>query len=197
MTHSNVGVPPSRLAAIAPENLSPAQQALVAAVEQGPRAQKHGRIGMAGPFGVWLRAPELGDAAQRFGAAVRFATSLPDNIKEISICTVGAHYRAKFEFYAHAPLALAAGVDPAVVEAIRKGDRPAFSNPSERAAYELTQALLDHHGWSDEEYAAGRAVFTEQELVELVTVVGYYCQISLTLNAFRVELPPGSADPFP
>ena len=45
MTHSNVGVPPSRLAAIAPENLSPAQQALVAAVEQGPRAQKHGRIG--------------------------------------------------------------------------------------------------------------------------------------------------------
>ena len=126
-----------------------------------------------------------------------FATSLPDNIKEISICTVGAHYRAKFEFYAHAPLALAAGVDPAVVEAIRKGERPSPSNPSEQAAYQLTQALLDRHGWTDEEYAAGRAVFTEQELVELVTVVGYYCQISLTLNAFRVALPPGSADPFP
>ena len=58
-------------------------------------------------------------------------------------------------------------------------------------------SLLDRHGWTDQEYAAGRAVFTEQELVELVTVVGYYCQISLTLNAFRVALPPGSADPFP
>ncbi|MGA0841129.1 MAG: hypothetical protein ACO3P1_14675 [Pseudomonadales bacterium] len=37
----------------------------------------------------------------------------------------------------------------------------------------------------------------EQERVELVTVIGYYCQISLTLNAFCVPLPEGADDPFP
>ncbi|MGA1676571.1 MAG: carboxymuconolactone decarboxylase family protein [Pseudomonadales bacterium] len=186
-----------RLDPIEPNQLSDAQRSLVAAVEQGPRAQKHGRIGMAGPFGVWLRAPEVSDAAQRFGVAVRFTTSLPEQVKEIAILTVGAYYRARFEFFAHAALARAAGVDDGVIEALRTGATPAFAGARERAAHELTTALLMRHAWTDTEYDLARQQFSEQERVELVTVIGYYCQISLTLNAFCVPLPEGADDPFP
>jgi 4-carboxymuconolactone decarboxylase len=186
-----------RLTPLDPEALMPAQRALVEAIERGPRAARHGRIGLVGPFGVWLHAPTIGDAAQRFGAAVRFETTLPDNVKEVAICTVGSHYRAKFEFAAHGPLAIAAGVDPAIVEALRRGDTPAFTHDAERAAHEFALQLLTRHRLSDDEYASARSVFTEPELVELVSVIGYYCLISLTLNAFEVPLTAAMSDPFP
>jgi 4-carboxymuconolactone decarboxylase len=186
-----------RLEPLDPDQLSSDQQALLAAVESGPRKARHGRIGLAGPFGIWMRAPRLGLAAQAFGAVARFQTSLPENVKEIAICTVGAHFKAKFEFAAHAPLALAAGVDPDAVEAIRCGGIPEFADRAEDLAYEITSALLTRHRLSDAQFRRARQVFSEAELVELVTVVGYYCQISLTLNAFEAPLLDGMTDPFP
>ena len=34
-------------------------------------------------------------------------------------------------------------------------------------------------------------------MIELVATVGYYCLISLTLNAFEIPLEAGMRDPFP
>ena len=34
-------------------------------------------LGLVGPFGVWMHAPELGMAMSALGGKVRFATSLP------------------------------------------------------------------------------------------------------------------------
>ena len=186
-----------RLEPLDADRLNPDQQALLAAVESGPRHAKHGRIGLLGPFGIWMRAPKLGQAAQAFGAVVRFGTSLPENVKEIAICTVGAHFRSKFEFAAHGPLALAAGVDAAALEAIRVGQPPALSSPAEALAYEITSSLLTRHRLTDAQFEQARRVFNEAELVELVTVIGYYCQISLTLNAFAAPLAANMEDPFP
>lgn len=187
----------TRLPPLNRDALTPEQRALVEAVESGPRAARHGSIGLAGPFGVWLHAPVVGDAAQRFGAVVRFGTTLAEHLKEIAICTVGAHFKARFEFAAHAPLAIAAGVDPVAIEAIRRGSDPNFSAAEETLAHEIARTLLNEHRISDALYRRARSVFNETQLVELVTVIGYYCQISLTLNAFEVPLAPGMADPFP
>ena len=46
-------------------------------------------------------------------------------------------------------------------------------------------------------YAAAEAAFGEEGLIELVTTIGYYCVVSLTLNAFEVPLPESWTDPFP
>ena len=50
---------------------------------------------------------------------------------------------------------------------------------------------------SDETYADAVAAFGAEGVIELVTTVGYYCLISLTLNAFEIPLPPEWEDPFP
>jgi 4-carboxymuconolactone decarboxylase len=39
--------------------------------------------------------------------------------------------------------------------------------------------------------------FGEQGAVEVVTTIGYYCLISLTLNAFEVPLSSQMIDPWP
>ena len=36
-----------------------------------------------------------------------------------------------------------------------------------------------------------------QTLVELIAIMGYYCMVSITLNAFEAPLPTGEGSPFP
>jgi 4-carboxymuconolactone decarboxylase len=183
----------SRLSKLDEKNLAPDARAFLDALNSGPR----GKIGLIGPFGVWAHAPKIGQAAQAFGGAVRFQTTLPERIKEIAICTVGAHYKAKFEFAAHGPMAIAAGVPAAVVDAIRLGTEPDFSGPDDLASYRVARELLRAHRLSDATFADAKDRFGEAAFIELVTIIGYYCLICLTLNAFDVELTSRMTDPFP
>ena len=79
--------------------LSPEQREVLEAMRGGPRGSG---LSLAGPFGVWVRSASVGNAVQNFGGVVRFATNdIPEDAKEVAICTVGVHFRAKFEFAAH------------------------------------------------------------------------------------------------
>jgi 4-carboxymuconolactone decarboxylase len=183
----------SRLAPLTESDLNDEQRAVLDAIQSGPR----GRLGLVGPFGVFVRAPKIGMATQALGAAVRYETSLPERIKEIAICTVGAHFQAKFEFAAHGPMAIRAGVSETAVEAIRQGETPSFDEPADVVSYRVASQLLGKHRIDDATYAEATDAFGETGLIELVSVIGYYCQISLTLNAFEIPLTASMSDPFP
>lgn len=154
-------------------------------------------MGLAGPFGVYVRAPSVGNAAQNLGAAVRFGTALSENVKEVAICTVGAHFQSKFEFAAHQALAAKAGVDEAVVEALRVGATPQFTDSREAIAHQIASELLTLRKVTDATYDNARAELSEAELIELVVTTGYYCTVSMVLNTFKVPLPDTMSDPFP
>ena len=182
-----------RLPELTEENLSAAQRVVFDAIQSGPR----GNMGSVGPFGVYVRAPGVGHAAQSMGAAVRFNTELAENAKEVAICTVGAFYHSKFEFAAHATLAKKAGVADDIVESLRRGEAPNFSRDDERVAHEVATQLLHDHRISDATYARALAVLGETQTIEVVTTVGYYVLVSMTLNAFQIPLREGMVDPFP
>ncbi len=178
------------------ENLSAAQKTVYEAIQQSPRAARHPAPGLIGPFGVWVRAPQIGRAAQALGVAVRFDATLANDVKEVAICTVGAYYRSKFEFAAHRKLAIAAGVDEAKLEKLRLGADPGFAN-DQNLTYRIARQLLETHRIEPSLYAKAVQIFGEEALIELVTTIGYYCLISLTLNAFEIPLLKNMTDPFP
>ena len=103
------------------------QRRVYDAIVAGPRGQ------VQGPLKVWLQSAQLADRAQALGAFCRFGTSLPPRLSELAIITMGAHWRAGFEWFAHAPLAIKAGVDPAAVEAIRTSKPPKFAQAASTA----------------------------------------------------------------
>ena len=190
-----------RLSPLTEQDLTADQRAVLDAINAGPRTGQHGRIGLIGPFGVWVRSPAIGGAVQELGGQVRFATSLGEDVKEVAICCVGAFHRAKFEFAAHGRLATNAGVSETIVEAIRRGNEPTFDD-SDRAAkldvsYAVAQALLNDHRLADDLFTRARDAFGESGLVELISVIGYYVLVSYTLNTFEVPLSAGMTDPFP
>lgn len=169
--------------------LDDAQRAVVAAMTAGPRG------GVVGPFTVLLRAPAVADAVQRLGAGLRFSGLLDDRLREIAILTVSCRWSAQFEWFAHHPIAVQAGVDPVPLERLRDGHDPCFADATEQLVWRLSKTVLDRGRLDDADFAAGRNALGEPRLVELLTVLGYYTLLSFILNVGEVPVP--GDKPFP
>ena len=146
---------------------------------------------MEGPFNVLLRSPELGDAAQRLGAQIRFHSSLPKKLNEFAILISGRYWSAEYEFYAHSRLALAAGLSRSIVDALAAGVRPPSMDAGERAVYEFATELWNKHRISDATFRAAQQQFGERGVVDLTSLLGYYSLVSMLLNVDNYQLPDG------
>ena len=187
----------SRLDVIEPDDMSAEQQRVYSEIVSGPRGAIHGRsIGLSGPFNAWIRSPSLADHAQQLGSFLRFRSQLPARLSELAIILVGRHMNAAFEFAAHAPLAITAGLSEQIVDAIRTRQSPQFEAADEAVVHAFASALLQTHQVDDTTYAQALELFGEVGVVELVAIVGYYSLVNLTLNTFRVPLRDGMSDPF-
>jgi 4-carboxymuconolactone decarboxylase len=179
-----------RMPDLDPAKLSPEQRKVYDAILSGPRGH------VVGPLKVWLQSAELADKAQALGAFCRFGTSLPPRLSELAILITGAHWQAGFEWHAHAPMGLKAGLDAAAIEAIRVGKTPNLAKPDEAAVYAFASELLKTRKVSDATYSRAVAALGERGVIELVGILGYYGLISMTINAFEVPLPDGAPQPF-
>jgi 4-carboxymuconolactone decarboxylase len=184
---------PPRLPPLSRDQLRPEQDELWRAIIDGPRLKDRTSPPetLGGPFNPWLYSPVAGLLAADLGEHLRFRSSLSPRQREIAILVVGAHWKADYEFWAHAQEAGRAGVPEHIIEAIRQGRAPGLADDGEATVHAIAEELLATGNVSDERYAAGVAHLGEPGLVDLVLLVGYYCTVSMTLNAFRVALPPG------
>jgi 4-carboxymuconolactone decarboxylase len=147
--------------------------------------------GLAGPFNAFVHAPKVGRVLAELGATLRFGTTLERRLTEIAIITVGAHWQAEFEWWAHARMAREHGIADAVVDAIGRGEDPPFRVHDEQTVYAVASQLTSTGGVDDDTYAAARDLLGDAGMVELITLCGYYTLISFVLNAFDVPGPPG------
>jgi len=148
--------------------------------------------GLIGPFNAFVRAPGVGRHLSRLGGRLRFRTSIERRLSELAIITVGARWKAEFEWWAHERLAREHGIADAVVEAIGRGDDPPFGADDERAVYTVARQLTETGQLDQRSYDAARSLLGEEGMVELVALCGYYTLVSYLLNAFDVSLPAGA-----
>ena len=188
-----------RLAPLEPSALDEAQLRVLESMMEGPRG-KTGFLSpdrpVGGPFAPWLRSPEFADLAQRLGAYVRYGTSIEPRLSELAIIVVGAAWKADYEFAAHGPIAVRAGVSREVVEAVARGAVPRFERDDERTVYEFARGLVVTRQVGTDRYAAVVDALGEAGTVELVGILGYYTLVCMTLNVFEVPLGEGMEPPF-
>lgn len=146
---------------------------------------------LVGPFNHMVTSPNLGARMGDLGHAVRFEASVERRLQELAIITVGAHWRSNFEFWAHARMALEQGVAQAPIDAMAEGRTPTFERDDEAEVHRLAAQLVGTGRVDQDTYDAVRARLGEQALVDLITTIGYYSLICLTLNAHQVPLPEG------
>jgi 4-carboxymuconolactone decarboxylase len=175
-----------RMPELQPSQMTPDQKAMYDAIIAGPRHS------IEGPFNAWLRSPVLGDRLQRVGEYLRFNTTIPHNLNEFAILITAVEWKAGFEWYAHYPLAIKAGLEPAVAEALRQGKRPPGMTADETLVYDFATQLQRQKQVSDAVYNGMVKRFGEQGVVDLTGLIGYYNLVSMTLNIAQVQPPSGS-----
>ena len=178
-----------RMPPIPADKMTDAQKKAAADLVAGPR----GALG--GPFIPLLRSPEFMTRLQKTGEYLRFNSKLGSRLNEFVILVTARVWTQQFEWNAHAPLALKAGVNQEIIDAVRDGRRPAGMDEDQEIAYDFLMELHHNRSVSDAIYARAVKKFGEQGVIDLVGVTGYYTMLSMIMNVARTPLPTGETLP--
>jgi 4-carboxymuconolactone decarboxylase len=178
-----------RFPLLARETMTAEQQDLYRRKMVGPWAD------LRGPFNALMHSPVTADRALDLGNHIRHGNSLPDRLAELAILVTGRHWSAQYEWWAHYRRAREAGLPMHIADAIAERRRPAGMQPDEEAVYEFCTELHEAQQVSDATWARARALFSEQQILDLVATCGFYVLISMVLNVAQVGIPGG--EPLP
>jgi 4-carboxymuconolactone decarboxylase len=173
--------------------MSEAQLKAARDLASGPR----GRWNPDGPNALLLRSPELMSRTQRVGEYLRYNSSLPLRLNEFAILITARQWGAQVEWIAHHPLALKAGLAPAVAADLAQGKRPTAMKDDEQAVYQFCKELHETKAVSDSAFKAVVDKFGERGVMDLIGLTGYYTMLAMALNVAQQPLPGGVPPPLP
>ena len=171
----------ARLPALEQSQMDDRQKQVHDVIARGPRGN------VRGPLAIWLHRVDLADKAQALGQYCRYDSSLAPRLSELAILTTARIWDATFEWQAHLSSALAAGLDPTVIDSLSANEHPIFAAEDEAIAYEFTCELNINRIVSDELYERTILILGKAGTVDLVGILGYYALISMTIKAFDVD----------
>ncbi|MEQ1881422.1 MAG: carboxymuconolactone decarboxylase family protein [Burkholderiales bacterium] len=178
-----------RMPPLLPDQLTEAQKQAAAEISAGPRGS------VFGPFVPLLRSPEFMSRLQKTGEYLRFNNVLGPRLGEMVILMTARRWTQQFEWSAHYPLALKAGLRTEVADAIGDGRRPAGMAQDEEIVYDFCDELIRTQGVSDATYARAVAQFREQGVIDMIGITGYYSTLAMVMNVARTPLPEGTTAP--
>ncbi|HVV22697.1 MAG TPA: carboxymuconolactone decarboxylase family protein [Pseudonocardiaceae bacterium] len=139
--------------------------------------------------GMLLHSPAFADGWNSLLGAIRGASSLPPDIRELAILRVAALNGATYEWAAHEPVAKDAGLTTEQIDALRADGDPAALDARQRATRAYTDAMTRDIAVPDEDFHALSEHFGPQQIVELTVTVGAYNMVSRFLVALAVGQP--------
>jgi 4-carboxymuconolactone decarboxylase len=151
---------------------------------------------LLGPFACLPYSPAVGNAVQRLGTELRHATQLPPAVVEAVILTVAVHWKADYEWYAHAAVARSQMLLTEYDLALMLRKQGGLQDAEPETAASLTRELLETATVSTATWASTRPVFTDRQVVEIVLLAGYYGSLAMLLKTFEPPLPDGVELPF-
>ena len=178
-----------RMPPIPADQLTDAQRTASAAFAEGRG------YALRGPFVPLLRSPEVMLRAKQMGDYLRFKSVLGPHLNEMVILITAREWTQQYEWQAHYPSALKAGLRREIADAIAQGARPAGMAEDEEIAYDMATEILRQKRVSDPTYQRALAKFGEQGVIDLLGVVGYYNFLAIVMNATRTGMPDGVAEP--
>lgn len=181
-----------------PAELDEQQSAVYAEITGGPRGSGPFRLTddegrLHGPFNAMLVNPRLGLTVQQLGADIRYRSTLDAREREIAILAL-AHLRdSDFEWYAHERVGLVVGMTQEELDALDAGTTPATLSDREQVVLAATRSLVEHRDLDDATYDDAVRLLGRTTLADLITLVGYYDLLALSLRTWRVPLPDGES----
>ena len=187
-----------------PEDVHPETRSRLSPLERG-RLDEHGRrlydsvldpkrptiAGFQGPAGIWLHSPRVGEPIREFNRILRTEAGLEPRLRELAILVTAREMDSQFEWTAHEPVALKAGLDPAVIDVVKHRRPAGRMDEREAAIVRFGRELLRERKVRPETYAEAAKLFGETGLVNLVALMANYALTAVMLAAFDQQLHEG------
>ncbi|MEV6060822.1 carboxymuconolactone decarboxylase family protein [Nocardia asteroides] len=180
---------PDRMPLLPDRRLTPQQRHAADQVRTGPRGE------LSGPFVPLLYSPAALSPLQELGSYLRFESTLPRAVFELAVLMTAHSNDQPYEWAFHKPLARAAGLSPAAIDAISRGQQPDDLDIDQLAAFAVVAELLQTRRVSDRRYRDALTLLGEQGVIDLVVTIGYYTTLALVMNTAQTPAPTVDDDP--
>jgi AhpD family alkylhydroperoxidase len=134
-----------------------------------------------------LNSPPVCEGWLNLFTAIRQKGSLDARYRELAILRVAIINGAPYEYQAHVPHGLKAGLTQAQLDALDSWTVSTLFDAKERAVLAYTDAMTREIRVPEGVFAAVRAFLNDRDLVELTATVGGYNLVSRFLEAMKVD----------
>ena len=149
-------------------------------------ARIRGARGRVSPlYQVLLNSPALASGWEHLFTVIRQQSSVPARLRELVILRIAVLNGADYEFQAHVPHALQAGVAQEAIDALKKN--AAVLQGVDKLVIRYTDALTRELNAPDELFDELRKHFDDKTLVELTATIAGYNMVSRFLIAMRIH----------
>lgn len=132
-------------------------------------------------------SPEMLRRFMKLGSYFLEEGRLDPKLRELAILRAGFACRAPYEIAQHVAIGRRAGLSDSQIRGIASPHVGLFE-PREMAVLAYAGELSSDSNVSDATYDAVAEFLSEEEIVELTLVTGYYNMVSRALNALRVDI---------
>jgi 4-carboxymuconolactone decarboxylase len=148
-------------------------------------------VGLRGPAGLHLYSTKTVEAHNAINGYLRHEAGFDPKVREVAIMTVAREMDSRFEWAAHEPEALKVGVAPDVVDVIKHRKGTAGLSEIDAAIIEFGRQAVGRHRVDAAAFARLKALFTPEQLVDLVLLMGNYAGTAVLLAAFDMQVAEG------
>ena len=139
-------------------------------------------------FRVMAHSPAVGLDFLRLGNSILFKGSVPPRLRELAILRVGNLANASYEWAQHVPIGRRAGLSKAQIDAIPNWHDSDLFDEQEKAVLRYTDEVAETIRATDDTFQKIKNYFTDEQIVELTTTIGFYGMVSRILETLQVEL---------
>ena len=139
-------------------------------------------------FKVMAHCPDVGRDLLKLGNSLLLKGKLDSKLRELAILRVGHLAKAHYEWTQHVAVAKRVGVPEVQISALPEWRDSEQFNALEQTILQYTDEVAENIRVSEETFQKLKALLTDEQIVELTTVIGYYGMVSRILEALQVEL---------
>ena len=141
---------------------------------------------LLGPWSVWLQVPKTGEAIRQFIEAVEAMPGLSKIAVQAVILVTGAHFNAAYEIYAHGAVGAQVGLSDNQISTLSAGEIPADLDAESTLAAQVASRLVKGGVLPGPLFKRAVSGLGLDGFNHVVFLVGQYCLVSMTLNAFDI-----------
>ena len=150
-----------------------------------------------GPVAMWLYSPGMIEHLFPTSTYLRYGTDKDQRLTELTILATAREVRSQYEWTAHEPLAVAAGLEAEIIELVKQrrpldgaGEVPGLGD-LERLIIRFAREAISEERVSSATFAPRARTARRAGRHGPDGLIGYYNFVNITLKSFDVQLEPG------